>query len=469
MIYGKPIPSQCYNEIVKEELLTLNPLDGRYARETAPLREHFSEFAYIRGRTRLEIAYLIGLSQDARLVRPFSQEELGYLHDLSVNFSLTDAEGVKDLERTTRHDVKAIENFLRARLARISLADTVSWLHFGLTSEDLNLTTQAISLRDARDQIMLPALDKIIAQLTDFARRYKSTPMLARTHGQPAVPTTFGKEMAVFVARLAKQRQRLATHGFESKWSGAVGNYNALVAGVPNLDWPTFSKNFLRNLGLKPAQINTQLIPYDNWLEYFQILQLINSILLDLCQDMWRYISDDYLKLRVMMGEVGSSTMPQKVNPIDFENAEGNLGLANALFEQYIRKLPVSRLQRDLSDSTVRRSFGESLGHTLVAWTSVMRGLERVEANEASMRSALEAHWEVIAEGAQTILRAANVPSAYEQLKSLTRGREITQESYQDWVESLEVEETVKSRLRSLSPLTYIGLAEEIVNRVLNP
>jgi len=261
---------------------------------------------------------------------------------------------------------------------------------------------------------------------------------------------------------LTKQREKLASHRFESKWSGAVGNYNAMVAALSDVDWPTFSENFLRNQGLEPAQVSTQLIPYDNWLEYFQTLQLTNGILLDLCQDIWRYISDDYLKLRVVSGEVGSSTMPQKVNPIDFENAEGNLGLANALFEGYVRKLPVSRLQRDLSDSTVRRSFGESLGHTLVAWTSIAQGLNRVEANEADMRSELEAHWEVVAEGAQTILRTANFPSAYEQLKSLTRGKEITQESYQAWVEELEVDETVKSKLRSLSPLTYVGLAEEI-------
>jgi len=346
---------------VKEELLALTPLDGRYARETAPLREHFSEFAYIRGRARLEIEYLIALSKDAKLIRFFSQDELDFLNNLSANFSLEDAEEVKNLERATRHDVKAIENFLHARLSRTSLADTVSWLHFGLTSEDVNLTAQAISLRDARDGVILPALDKIIAQLMDVAHRYQSTPMLARTHGQPAVPTTFGKEMAVFVARLSKQRKKLSAHKFESKWSGAVGNYNAFVVAAPGIDWPFFSENFLHSLGLAPAQVSTQLIPYDNWLEYFQILQLTNGILLDLCQDMWRYISDDYLKLRVVAGEVGSSTMPQKVNPIDFENAEGNLGLANALFEGYIRKLPVSRLQRDLSDSTVRRSFGESL------------------------------------------------------------------------------------------------------------
>lgn len=442
--------------------MALTPLDGRYANITEPLRTFFSEFAYLRRRVQLEVRFLVALSQDARLIRPLSQEELDFLHNLSANFSLDDAMEIKELEQTTRHDVKAIVNFLEVRLSQTSLADTASWLHFGLTSEDVNLTGQAIALRDARDQVILPVLDGIIAQLMGFARRYKSTPMLARTHGQPAVPTTFGKEMAVFAARLRKQRERLSSHRFEAKWSGAVGNYNAFIAGAPTVDWPTFSENYLRGLGIEPVQASTQLIPYDNWLEYFQILELTNGILLDLSQDMWRYISDDYLKLRVVTGEVGSSTMPQKVNPIDFENAEGNLGLANALLGQYIRTLPVSRLQRDLSDSTVRRSFGAALGHILVAWTSIARGLERVEANEAGMRSTLEAHWEVVSEGAQTILRAANVSSAYEQLKSLTRGKGITQESYLAWVESLEVDESVKSQLRSLSPLTYIGLAEKI-------
>jgi adenylosuccinate lyase len=454
--------------MTENNLLALTSLDGRYSETVEPLRDFFSEFAYLRGRARLELRYLIALSRDAGLVRELSIDEIHLIEKLAMDFSLADAKEIKKLEQTTRHDVKAIEIFFQTRLSQTSLADTVSWLHFGLTSEDVNLTAQAIALRDARDGVMLPALDKIVAHLADFARRYKSTPMLARTHGQPAIPTSFGKEMVVFVARLCKQRDRLSSHKFESKWSGAVGNYNALAVGAPDVDWPSFSENFLRELGLEPAQASTQLIPFDNWLEYFQILQLINGILLDLCQDMWRYISDDYLKLRVVIGEVGSSTMPQKVNPIDFENTEGNLGLANTLFEQYVRKLPVSRLQRDLSDSTVRRSFGAALGHTLVAWTSLARGLERVEANEAGLRYGLEAHWEVVAEGAQTILRAANVASAYEQLKSLTRGKEITQESFRQWIESLEVDENVKTKLRTLSPLTYIGLADEIVEQVLN-
>ena len=449
------------------ELFSLTPLDGRYARETAPLREFFSEFAYIRGRARLEIFYLIALSRDAKLIRPFSQNELDFLHNLADNFSLDDAMRVKDLESVTRHDVKAIESFLRDRLARASLLDTVSWLHFGLTSEDVNQTSQALALRDSRDEILLPALDKIISQLTDFAHLHKSTPMLARTHGQAAVPTTFGKEIAVFVARLQKKREKISLHIFEAKWSGAIGNYNAQIVGAPQVNWLNFSENFLQGLGLKATEISSQIIPYDNWLEYFQMLQLVNGILLDLAQDMWRYISDDYLKLRVVKGEVGSSTMPQKVNPIDFENAEGNLGLANALFEQYIRKMPISRLQRDLSDSTVKRSFGEAMGHTLVAWQSLARGLDRVEGNEASLKSTLEAHWEVIAEGAQTILRSENIPSAYDDLKSLTRGKEITSAFYRNWAEGLDVDESIKSRLLALSPQTYIGLAEEIVERVI--
>ena len=453
---------------MKNSLLSLSPLDGRYARTTEPLREYCSEFAYIRSRARLEIAYLIALSQETDLVRNLSQKELDFLQKLSDDFSLEDAEHVKKLEQGTRHDLKAIENFLRDRFARGTLLDCLPYLHFGLTSDDVNLTAIALELREARDRVLLPILDKIIAELRDFAREYKSTPMLARTHGQAAVPTTFGKEIAIFVVRLEKQRVKLAKHRFEAKWSGAVGNYNAQIVGAPNVDWLKFSEKFLGALGIEPAKISSQIIPYDNWLEYFQILQLINGILLDLAQDMWRYISDDALKLCVVKGEVGSSTMPQKVNPIDFENAEGNLGLANALFEQYIRKLPVSRLQRDLSDSTVRRSFGEALGHTLIAWQSVVKGLNRVEGHAPSLNATLESHWEIVAEGAQTILRSANIPSAYQQLKSLTRGKKITAKSYRKWVNELdEVEESIKYRLLALSPQTYLGLAEEIAERVL--
>jgi adenylosuccinate lyase len=450
------------------ELMAISPVDGRYAKITAPLQALFSEFSYLRARVEIEIDYLIALSQELMIMRPLTDKELGTLQALKENFCAEDAEQIKDLELSTRHDVKAIEYFLRNRLATTSLSDVVEWLHFGLTSEDINLTAQAIALREARDSITLPALDKILTQIADLVDGNKSSPMLARTHGQAAVPTTFGKEMAVFLARLMKQRKALSAHNFESKLNGAVGNFNALVTAIPQVDWQAFSKSFLDKLGLVSNAVTTQILPFDNWLGYFQMLHLTNSILMDLAQDMWRYISDDYLKLRVVEGEVGSSTMPQKVNPIDFENAEGNFGIANTLFEQFIRKLPISRLQRDLSDSTVRRTFGTAMGHMQIGYASLSRGLGRVESNEAKMMFDLETHWAVIAEGAQTILRAANIPSAYKQLEALTRGKEITQEAYLDWIDQLDVDPAVQSKLRTLCPLNYLGLSEQIAQQVLN-
>ncbi len=452
---------------MSDELLALSPLDGRYIIETESLREYFSEFALIRDRVRIETAYLVALSRDAHLIRDLTSAELNLLNTLSDSFSLEDARQIKDLERITRHDVKAAENFLRLKLAPTTLSNLIEFLHFGLTSEDVNNIAQAVALRASRDQVILPALDKIINQLADFIQKYKSTPMMARTHGQPAVPTTFGKEMAVFYTRLKKQYTQLESQRFEAKLTGAVGNFNAVVSAAPQINWSKFSQKFVQNFGLESNLVTTQILPYDNWIEYFNTLHLVNSILIDFAQDMWRYISDDDLKLKVVASEVGSSTMPQKVNPIDFENAEGNLGVANALLEQYARKLPVSRLQRDLSDSTVRRTFGVALGHSLIAYASLIKALERVEANESAMRTELEAHWEVVAEGAQTILRAAGVSDAYDQLKSIARGKPITKDSFNQWIENLSVEESVKEKLRALSPLTYIGLAEEIAMKSL--
>ena len=453
---------------MSDDLSALSPLDGRYIHETESLRKYFSEFAFIRGRVQIELAYLIALSEDAGLIRPLTESELDLLHTLAADFSLEDAHQIKDLERTTRHDVKAIENFLRLKLTPTSLSGLLEFLHFGLTSEDVNNIAQALALRDSRDQVILPVLDKVLNQLVDLIQKYKTAPMLARTHGQPAMPTTFGKEMAVFHKRLKKQYETLSSHRFEAKLDGAIGNFNAFVAGVPQVDWIAFSENFIRNLRLEPNLITTQILPYDNWIEYFNTLHLINSILIDFAEDIWRYISDDYLKLKVVASEVGSSTMPQKVNPIDFENAEGNLGIANALLEQYARKLPISRLQRDLSDSTVRRTFGVALGHSLLAYESLAKGLERVEVNESAMRSELDAHWEVVAEGAQTILRAAGVSKAYDQLKSIVRGKEFTKETFNQWIGGLSADESTKAKLRALSPLTYIGLAEEIAEKTLN-
>ena len=450
-----------------ESLLALSPLDGRYRAETEALRSAFSEFAYLRQRAQVEAAYLAALSCDLHLVRDLAPGEVDFLLSLGERFSPQDAEAIREIERTTRHDVKAIEIFLRSRLAETSLADTVSWLHFGLTSEDVNNIAQALALRAARDQVLLPALAEVRARLAWLTDQYKSAPMLARTHGQPAVPTTFGKEMAVFLSRLHREMSALQEHPFEAKLSGAVGNFNALALSFPQVDWLAFSERFLKGLGLKANPVTTQILPYENWLEFFDILRRIHAILLGLSQDLWRYVSGNYLRLRLVATEVGSSTMPQKVNPMDFENAEGNLGLANALLEHYGRKLPISRLQRDLSDSTVRRTFGAALGHALVGYNSLARGLERIELDEAALRIELEAHWEVIAEGVQTLLRTVARPDAYDLLKSLTRGKGLSRERYLQWVDELEIESGIKDRLRSLTPLSYLGLAEKIAEQVL--
>jgi adenylosuccinate lyase len=435
-------------------LHALSPLDGRYEKDASPLRDFFSEFAYLRSRARLELDYLSALSKTGICPPP----------TLSLDtFTDEDARKIQEYEKVTRHDVKAIEYYLRERLP----FELHPYIHFGLTSEDVNNIAQALALRDSRDQVLLPALDDILTSLWDFAKRYRALPMLARTHGQPAVPTTLGKEVAVTLARLYKCREEIANHKFEAKLTGAVGNFNALHAAFPNIDWLIFSEEFIQSLGLEPNLVTTQILPYDNWIRYFQSLQLTNSLLLAYAQDIWRYISDGWLRQKVIEGEVGSSTMPQKVNPIDFENAEGNLGVANALLAQYVQKLPVSRLQRDLSDSTVRRTFGTTLGHTLLAWNNVTRGMSRVQADEEKIKAELEAHWEVVSEGAQTILRAAGRSDAYESLKSQTMGRQMDGVSYWRWVEALDVDEETRRRLMSLSPETYLGVAVQIVDDVI--
>jgi adenylosuccinate lyase len=447
-------------------LLLLSPLDGRYAEATSPLRDFFSEFAYLRDRVRVELDLLAGLSKIG-LVRPVSESESALLESLWKNFTLADAESVRAFEKQTRHDVKAIEYFLRDRLGTTSLSDLLPWIHFGLTSEDVNNIAQALSLRDSRDLVLLPALDGLLAHVLDFVRKHRALPMLARTHGQPAVPTTLGREFAVFLSRLKQSRDEISAYKFEAKLTGAVGNFNALQAAFPQIDWLAFSADFVKAYGLQPNLVTTQILPYDNWLRYFDSLRMLNAILIDFAQDIWRYVSDDLLKQAVVEGEVGSSTMPQKVNPIDFENAEGNLGIANALFTHYAQKLSVSRLQRDLSDSTVRRAFGVALGHTLLAWTSFVRGMKRITANEEKIRAELNAHWEVVSEGAQTILRAAGRSDAYETLKTQTRGRILTQADYQTWLANLDVDDQTRAKLNSLTPETYLGLAVELCDEVI--
>lgn len=447
-------------------LLLLSPLDGRYAEATSPLRDFFSEFAYLRDRVRVELDLLAGLSKIG-LIRPVSESESALLESLWKNFTLADAESVRTFEKQTRHDVKAIEYFLRERLGTTSLSDLLPWIHFGLTSEDVNNIAQALSLRDSRDTVLLPALDDLLNQVLEFVQQHRALPMLARTHGQPAVPTTLGREFAVFLSRLKQSRDEISAYKFEAKLTGAVGNFNALQSAFPQIDWLAFSADFVKAYGLQPNLVTIQILPYDNWLRYFDSLRMLNAILIDFSQDIWRYVSDDLLKQAVVEGEVGSSTMPQKVNPIDFENAEGNLGIANALFTHYAQKLSVSRLQRDLSDSTVRRTFGVALGHTLLAWTSFMRGMKRITANEEKIRAELNAHWEVVSEGAQTILRAAGRSDAYETLKSQTRGRILTQADYQTWLANLDVDDQTRAKLSSLTPETYLGLAVELCDKVI--
>jgi adenylosuccinate lyase len=389
------------------------------------------------------------------------------LNFIKSNFSAADAAAIQAFERETRHDVKAIEYFLREKLKDTSLSDLLSWLHFGITSEDVNNIAQSISLRDSRDAVLLPVFDALLGQLLEFAKIYRALPMLARTHGQPAVPTTLGKEFAVYLARLKKSRDEIAAHRFEAKLTGAVGNFNALQTAAPQVDWLTFSAEFIEGYDFAPSFATTQILPYDNWLRYFDALRMANSILIDFSQDIWRYISDGYLKQAVVEGEVGSSTMPQKVNPIDFENAEGNLGVANVLFNHYSQKLTVSRLQRDLSDSTVRRTFGSALGHSLLAWANLSRGMKRIAANEQKIRADLNSHWEIVSEGAQTILRAKGRSDAYESLKSQTRGNIITEADYKSWIESLAVDDETRIRLKNLSPESYIGLAVQLTDKII--
>jgi adenylosuccinate lyase len=440
-------------------LHALSPLDGRYKNETSPLRDYFSEFAFLRTRVQLELDFLSALSQTGL----FPREALSrYLRDLQ-DFTDGDAHKIQKYEKATRHDVKAIEYFLREKLP----SEFHPWIHFGLTSEDINNIAQAIALRDSRDRVLLPALEHLISALTDFAKQYRALPLLAQTHGQPAVPTTLGKEIAVYLARLVKCHVEITDHRFEAKLTGAVGNFNALQAAAPQVDWILFSKDFIRGLGLEPNLVTTQILPYDNWVRYFDAIRLANTLLIDYTQDMWRYISDGVFKQKLVEGEVGSSTMPQKVNPIDFENAEGNLGIANALFTYYGQKLPISRLQRDLSDSTVRRTFGAALGHTFLAWTNITRGMSRVDVDEETIKQQLNEHWEIVSEGAQTILRAAGRSDAFESLKSQTRGHVLNGLSYRRWVEALDVDEETRTRLQDLSPESYIGLAAQLVDEVL--
>lgn len=446
-------------------LEALSPLDGRYHKDVAELRAYLSEAALYRYRVRVEVEYLIFLSRARGIgfIEPISPQDTGALRALYRGFSPADAEAVAAWDRKVNHDVKAIEYWLRERLDALGMAAWKEAVHFALTSEDVNNLAYALMVREARDIVLVPALGQIVAELEQIAAQEAATPMLARTHGQPATPTTFGKEIAVFAARLRRVVQGISDLRLTGKLNGATGTFAAHHAALPQIDWPTFSRAFIKSLDLEPLLLTTQIEPHDTLAELCDALKRANSILTDLCQDAWRYISDGYLVQAARPGEVGSSTMPHKVNPIDFENAEGNLGIANALLEHLSRKLPISRMQRDLTDSTALRNLGPAFGHALMGYRRALRGLRKVSVDPERLLSELQAHPEVLAEAIQTILRRVGYPEPYEVLKRLTRGQALSLEGLRTFVDTLDVGEDIKAELRALTPEGYVGRAADLV------
>ena len=446
-------------------LAALSPLDGRYARTADPLRAYFSEQALIRYRTRVELEWLQALAADKAIeeLKGFSGKALAAL---VKEFSDADAERIKDIEAQTNHDVKAIEYWLRAKLGSDADARVLEFVHFACTSEDINNLAYALMITESREKVMLPKLDELIDALRALARKHASRPMLSRTHGQAATPTTLGKEMANFAHRLSRARERIAAVSALGKINGAVGNYNAHMTAYPDFDWERFCRRFVERLGLEFNAYTTQIEPHDWIAELLDAYARANSILLDLDRDLWGYISLGYFRQKVKEGEVGSSTMPHKVNPIDFENSEGNIGVANALLRHLADKLPVSRWQRDLSDSTAQRNIGTALGHTLLAYSACLRGLGKLEVDPARLEADLEQNWEVLAEAVQQVMRRHGVPDAYDKLKAMSRGKRLEREALAEFVKSLPIPAQAKKRLLALTPATYTGLAAELAKRV---
>jgi adenylosuccinate lyase len=454
----------------RSALTALSPLDGRYAEKVDELRAHFSEFGLIRARVRIEIAWLSALAREPAIgeVPPFSPDARAALDDAAAKFAIADAERVKAIERTTNHDVKAVEYWLKERFAGVpEIARASEFVHFACTSEDINNLAHGVMLAEARGAILLPALEGIARRLRDLAHAHAGLPMLARTHGQPATPTTLGKEMANVWARLERQIATLSRVPMKGKMNGAVGNYNAHVAAYPDVDWERLSAGVVTAFGLEPNPYTTQIEPHDYMAELFDAFARANTVLIDLDRDLWGYIALGYFRQRTNQGEVGSSTMPHKVNPIDFENSEGNLGLANALLRHMAEKLPVSRWQRDLTDSTVLRNMGVALGHTLLGWTSLVQGLDKLAVDEAAIAADLDASWEVLAEAIQTVMRRYGLPEPYEQLKALTRGQKgITRETLHAFVDGLALPDEAKARLKALTPASYVGNAAALARRI---
>ena len=450
-------------------LTALSPLDGRYAAKLEGLRIHFSEFGLIRARVRVEVEWLKALAAAGEIAEcpPFSEATITTLNAVIAEFSVADASAIKTIEARTNHDVKAMEYWLKERLASNAEVMRVSeFIHFGCTSEDINNVSHALMLKDAVAGSLLPELDRVIARLRELAHQLAELPMLARTHGQPATPTTLGKEMANIAARLMRSRKQISAVSLAAKFNGAVGNYNAHLSAYPEVDWEAFNRRFIESLGLEFNPYTIQIEPHDAMAELFDAMARINTILIDADRDLWQYISLGYFKQKLKEGEIGSSTMPHKVNPIDFENSEGNLGLANAVLRHLAEKLPISRLQRDLTDSTVLRNMGVAFGYTLLAFDSTLRGLNKLEANPQRLAEDLDDAWEVLAEPVQTVMRRFGVPNPYEQLKELTRGKGIEKDALRQFIAKLPLPDADRQRLLDMTPASYIGLAAELAKRI---
>jgi len=450
-------------------LSALSPLDGRYASKVAALRPLLSEFGLMHRRVQVEIEWFIALSDAGfKEFKPLSEAARGLLRGLVLRFSEADAQAIKEIERTTNHDVKAVEYWLKGRFDSMAeLKAAGEFVHFACTSEDINNTSHGLMLQTARAEVLLPALDKVVAKLTAMAHALAAVPMLARTHGQTASPTTVGKEIANVVARLAHARVRIADVKLLAKMNGAVGNYNAHFAAYPDFDWESFSRRVIETqLGLTFNPYTTQIEPHDFMAELFDAFTRTNTVLIDWSRDVWGYVSLGYFKQLTKEGEVGSSTMPHKVNPIDFENAEGNFGLANALLTHLSQKLPISRWQRDLTDSTVLRNMGVALGYALLGYDSLLRGLDKLEVNGAALADDLDGAWEVLAEPIQTVMRRYALPNPYERLKELTRGKAITREAIAAFIATLEIPVAERERLLAMTPSSYTGQAIELAKRI---
>lgn len=452
-------------------LFALSPLDGRYAKSVEILRPIFSEYGLMKARVRVELEWLKALANEPKIteVPAFSDSTIAEIDHIIADFSLENATEVKTIEATTNHDVKAIEYWLKNRLKNNEEIQKVNeFIHFACTSEDINNLSHALMLKQAREDVILPKLTEIADKLQQLAHEFAAIPMMSRTHGQPATPTTLGKEIANVLARLQRQIKQLVAQEFLGKINGAVGNYNAHLVAYPNVDWENHCRQFVENaLGLTFNPYTIQIEPHDYMAEFFQTLNRINTILIDFNRDIWAYISNGYFKQKVKAGEVGSSTMPHKVNPIDFENSEGNLGMANAIFTFLAEKLPISRWQRDLTDSTVLRNMGVGMGYTIVGWGAHLRGLNKLEVNPTAIEIDLDANWALLAEPIQTVMRRYAVSNAYEQLKDLTRGKDgITPETLQAFVQNLAIPDDEKAKLLALKPALYIGKAAELAKRI---